>query len=159
MCKTRKFVLATLHWKQGLLCDKTGSIICIYHLCHLLVIYLTKFRATQKSLLNLIFPLCNNVYLKLLLATLDKYLAPMFFFSDLDMAEKSVTVIVRISTPARPRYVYSVAVHQKYLKRLGELIIFEPWLENYHFLPTELDIFDKRQHYIRIIFIFQRLIC
>ena len=30
-------------------------------------------------------------------------------------------------------YVYSVAVYQKYLTRLGELIIFEPWRENYHF--------------------------
>ena len=30
-------------------------------------------------------------------------------------------------------YVYSVAVHQKYLTRLGELIIFEPWRDNYHF--------------------------
>ena len=30
-------------------------------------------------------------------------------------------------------YAHSVAVYQKYLKRLGELIIFEPWRENYHF--------------------------
>ena len=30
-------------------------------------------------------------------------------------------------------YVYSVAVFQKYLTRLGELIIFEPLRENYHF--------------------------
>ena len=30
-------------------------------------------------------------------------------------------------------YVHSVAVYQKYLTRLGELIIFEPWRENYHF--------------------------
>ena len=30
-------------------------------------------------------------------------------------------------------YVYSVAIYQKYLTRLGELIIFEPWRENYHF--------------------------
>ena len=30
-------------------------------------------------------------------------------------------------------HVHSVAVYQKYLTRLGELIIFEPWLENYHF--------------------------
>ena len=29
-------------------------------------------------------------------------------------------------------YVYSVAVYQKYLRRLGELITFEPWRENYH---------------------------
>ena len=36
--------------------------------------------------------------------------------------------------PQRHReYVYSVAVYQKYLTRLGELIIFEPWRENYHF--------------------------
>ena len=30
-------------------------------------------------------------------------------------------------------YVYSVVVYQKYLTRLGELIIFEPWRENYNF--------------------------
>ena len=30
-------------------------------------------------------------------------------------------------------YVYSVAVYQKYLTRLGELRIFEPLRENYHF--------------------------
>ena len=30
-------------------------------------------------------------------------------------------------------YVYSVAVYQKYLTKLGELIMFEPWRENYHF--------------------------
>ena len=26
-------------------------------------------------------------------------------------------------------YVYSVTVYQKYLTRLGDLIIFEPWLD------------------------------
>ena len=26
-----------------------------------------------------------------------------------------------------------LSLYQKYLTRLGELIIFEPWLENYHF--------------------------
>ena len=30
-------------------------------------------------------------------------------------------------------YVYSIAVYQKYLTRLEELITFEPWRENYHF--------------------------
>ena len=30
-------------------------------------------------------------------------------------------------------YVYSAVIHQKYLTRLRELIIFEPWRENYHF--------------------------
>ena len=34
-------------------------------------------------------------------------------------------------------YVYSVTVHQKYLTRLLELIMFEPWREYYHFsLPS-----------------------
>ena len=31
-------------------------------------------------------------------------------------------------------YVYSAVVYQKYLTRLRELIIFEPWRENYHSL-------------------------
>ena len=43
-------------------------------------------------------------------------------------------------------YVCSVVVCQKYLTRLGELIIFEPLRENLSFLPTGLDIFDIRQH-------------
>ena len=30
-------------------------------------------------------------------------------------------------------YVQSAIVHQKYLTRLGELIIFKPWRENCHF--------------------------
>ena len=30
-------------------------------------------------------------------------------------------------------YIYGVVVYQKYQTRLGELIIFEPWRENYHF--------------------------
>ena len=30
-------------------------------------------------------------------------------------------------------YVYNAVVYQKYLTRLRELIIFEPWRENYHF--------------------------
>ena len=29
--------------------------------------------------------------------------------------------------------VYNVDIYQKYLTRLGEVIIFEPWGENYHF--------------------------
>ena len=31
------------------------------------------------------------------------------------------------------KYVYSAVVYKKYLTRLRELIIFEPWRENYHF--------------------------
>ena len=37
-------------------------------------------------------------------------------------------------------YVYSVVVYQKYLTRLGELIIFEHLRENYHF-PKPSKIF------------------
>ena len=36
-------------------------------------------------------------------------------------------------------YIFIVAVHQKYLTRLGELIIFEPWRENYHFSKPRYD--------------------
>ena len=39
------------------------------------------------------------------------------------------------------------------------MIIFEPWRKKLSFLPTELDIFDTLQHYIRILFIFQHLTC
>ena len=46
-------------------------------------------------------------------------------------------------------YVYSVAVYQKYLTRLGESIIFEPWRENYYF--------SQPSTYVRILFIFQSL--
>ena len=56
-------------------------------------------------------------------------------------------------------YVYSAVVYQKYLTRLGELIIFRVLARKLSFLSTELDIFDIRQHYVRILFIFQRLIC
>ena len=57
------------------------------------------------------------------------------------------------------KYVCSVAIYQKYLTRLRELIIFRALARKLSFLPTELDIFDIRQHYVRILFIFQRLIC
>ena len=39
---------------------------------------------------------------------------------------KDITTVYR-------EYVYSAVVYQKYLTRLRELIIFEPWRENYHF--------------------------
>ena len=35
-------------------------------------------------------------------------------------------------------YVHGVPVYQKYLTKLGELIIFEPWRENYHFSQPSL---------------------
>ena len=33
-------------------------------------------------------------------------------------------------------YVHSVDIYQKYLTRLGELVIFEPWRENRHYSKT-----------------------
>ena len=56
-------------------------------------------------------------------------------------------------------YVYSVAVSQKYLMRLGELKNFLALARTFSFLPTEFDIFDIRQHNVLILFIFQHLIC
>ena len=48
-------------------------------------------------------------------------------------------------------YMYSVVVHQKYLTRLGEMIIFDPWLENYHLSqPREIFlIYDNTIHTCR----------
>ena len=42
-------------------------------------------------------------------------------------------VITKTTCSLYRKYVYSFAVYQKYLTSLGELIIFEPWRENYHF--------------------------
>ena len=41
---------------------------------------------------------------------------------------------------------------------VGKIDNFPAWARKLSFLPTELDIFDIRQHYVRIVFIFQRLI-
>ena len=54
-------------------------------------------------------------------------------------------------------YVYSVAVYQKCLTR--RMNNFRALARKLSFLPTELDIFCIRQHYVHIVFIFQRLIC
>ena len=49
--------------------------------------------------------------------------------------------------PVYKEYVHSVAVYQKYLTRLGELINFRALARKLSFLPIELAIFDIRQHY------------
>ena len=48
----------------------------------------------------------------------------------------SVFVLMKLNKSDLERkieYVYSVAVYQNYLTRLGEMIIFSPRLENYQF--------------------------
>ena len=50
-------------------------------------------------------------------------------------------------------YVHRVAVE------VGRIDNFRALARKLLFVPTELDIFDIRRHYIRILFIFQRLIC
>ena len=55
-------------------------------------------------------------------------------------------------------YVHSVAVYQKYFNEVGRIDNFLALVRKLSFLPTELDIFDIRQHYVRILFIFQRII-
>ena len=42
---------------------------------------------------------------------------------------------------------------------VGRIDNFRALARKLSFLPTELHIFDKRQHYVRILFIFQHLIC
>ena len=58
------------------------------------------------------------------------------------------------------KYLYSVVVglYQKYRTRLGELN-FRALARKLSFLLPKLDIFDIRQHYIRIPFFFQRFVC
>ena len=56
-------------------------------------------------------------------------------------------------------YVYSVAVYQKISNEFERIDNFRALARKLSFLPTELDIFDIRQHYVRILFIFHRLIC
>ena len=50
---------------------------------------------------------------------------------------------------------------KKISKEIGRIDNFRALARKLSFLPTELDIFDMRQHYVRtcIPFIFQRLIC
>ena len=47
-------------------------------------------------------------------------------------------------------YVYSAVVYQKYLTRLRELIIFEPWRENYHF--SQPTIYDSTMYVFYLYF-------
>ena len=56
-------------------------------------------------------------------------------------------------------YVYSAVVHQKISNEVVRIDNFRALARKLSFLSTELDIFDIRQHYVRILFIFQRLIC
>ena len=50
-------------------------------------------------------------------------------------------------------------VFYKISNEVGRTDNFRALARKLSFLPTELDIFDIRQHYVRILFIFQRLIC
>ena len=45
----------------------------------------------------------------------------------------SISTSLNMCCLVKREYVYSAVVYQKYLTRLRELIIFEPWRENYHF--------------------------
>ena len=42
---------------------------------------------------------------------------------------------------------------------VGRIDNFRALARKLSFFPTELDVFDIRQHCVRILFIFQRLIC
>ena len=49
-------------------------------------------------------------------------------------------------------YVLSVAVYQKYLNEIGRDDNFLAKTRKLSILPTSLDIFDIRQHYVRILY-------
>ena len=73
-----------------------------------------------------------------------------FIFSVLEIIKINKSDIERLI-----EYVYSVVVYQKYLNRLGELIILSSRFENYQFSQISLDIFDIRQQYRCICYINQ----
>ena len=54
---------------------------------------------------------------------------------------------------------YIVLLYIKISNEVGRIDNFRALARNLSFLPTELDIFDIRQHYVRILFIFQHLTC
>ena len=55
--------------------------------------------------------------------------------------------------------VHSVDVYQsKTTNEVGKIDAFRAWARKLSFLPTELDIFYIRQHQVRILFIFRRII-
>ena len=58
-------------------------------------------------------------------------------------------------------YAYSVAVYISNISnKIGRIDNFRALaLKLLPFLPTELDIFDIRHHFVRTLIIFQRLIC
>ena len=58
--------------------------------------------------------------------------------------------IVQNRTCAYRKYVYSVAVYHKKSNEVGRNDNFRALARKLSFLPTKLDIFDVRQHYIRV---------
>ena len=56
-------------------------------------------------------------------------------------------------------HVYSFAVYQKISNEVGRIDNFRALARKLSFLPTKKYIFDIQQHYVRILFIIQRLIC
>ena len=56
-----------------------------------------------------------------------------FIVQKMDFLPNRLSVTDDVGDTGNREYVYSAVVYQKYLTRLRELIIFEPWRENYHF--------------------------
>ena len=54
---------------------------------------------------------------------------------------------------------YIVLPYIKISNEVVTIINFRALARKLSFLQTELDIFDIRQHYVRILFIFQHLTC
>ena len=56
-----------------------------------------------------------------------------FNHSTADNSKRKIDQLTKKWSYVYREYVYSAVVYQNYLTRLRELIIFEPWRENYHF--------------------------
>ena len=64
-----------------------------------------------------------------------------------------------VRTPGPPLWIRPCCRISKISNEVERNDNFRALARKLSFLSTELDIFDIRQHYVRILFIFQRLIC
>ena len=91
-------------------------------------------------------------------ATRNSYIWKMF--ANLDYPNSQMVLLFNfVIVLVQREYVYSVAVFKQISNEVGIIDNFQTLARKLSFLPTSLDIFDIRQHYIRLLFIFHNLTC
>ena len=90
------------------------------------------------------------------------YTVFLFGLSIYSVKEQVAFLAQHLATMAELGYGYRQYVYiyiSKISNEVGRTDNFRALARKLSFLPIELDIFDIRQHYIRILFILQRMIC